>query len=72
MGPRNVQTGIRLKKEFGEDKVFDFSLGNPDLDPPAAFHDTIRRILDAEIPGRHGYMPNGGYPDVRAAVVQNW
>ena len=63
------ETGIRLKKEHGADKVFDFSLGNPDLDPPAKFHEAIRGILDADMPGRHGYMPNGGYPDVRAAVA---
>lgn len=63
------ETGIRLKKEHGADKVFDFSLGNPDLDPPAKFHEAIRGILDADMPGRHGYMPNGGYPDVRASVA---
>ena len=28
------EEGIRLKAQYGEDKVFDFSLGNPDLDPP--------------------------------------
>lgn len=63
------ETGIRLKNEHGADKVFDFSLGNPDLEPPATFHETIRDILSADIKGRHGYMPNGGYPDVRATVA---
>jgi hypothetical protein len=24
-----VEEGIRIKKEYGEDKVYDFSLGNP-------------------------------------------
>lgn len=28
--------GARLKKEFGEDQVFDFSLGNPIVEPPEA------------------------------------
>ncbi|MBT3275757.1 MAG: pyridoxal phosphate-dependent aminotransferase [Spirochaetales bacterium] len=63
------ETGIRLKNEHGADKVFDFSLGNPDLEPPAFFHDTIKSILDEGITGRHGYMPNGGYPEVRDAVA---
>ena len=28
------EEGIVMKKKFGEDKVYDFSLGNPDLEPP--------------------------------------
>ena len=28
------EEGILLKKKFGEENVYDFSLGNPDLDPP--------------------------------------
>ena len=63
------ETGIRLKTEHGIDNVCDFSLGNPDLEPPAEFHQAIRDILTEDIPGRHGYMPNGGYPGVRAAVA---
>ena len=30
------EEGALLKKEFGEDKVYDFSIGNPDLEPPEA------------------------------------
>ena len=62
------ETGIALKKEHGADKVFDFSLGNPDLDPPPEFHAAIKDILDLAVPFLHGYMPNAGYPDVRAAA----
>ena len=62
------ETGIRLKSEHGAENVFDFSLGNPDLDPPPEFHQEIRRIIDEDKPGLHGYMPNGGYPDVREAI----
>ena len=62
------ETGIRLKREHGAENVFDFSLGNPDLDPPPEFHREIRRIIDEDLPGLHGYMPNGGYPDVREAI----
>jgi aspartate aminotransferase len=63
------EVGIRLKSEHGAENVFDFSLGNPDLDPPPEFHREIRQILDDDTPGRHGYMPNGGYPDVRAKIA---
>ena len=30
------EEGIRLKQEFGEDAICDFSLGNPDLPPSGA------------------------------------
>ncbi len=63
------EIGIRLKAEHGAENVFDFSLGNPDLEPPPEFHREIKRILEADMPGRHGYMPNGGYPEVRSAIA---
>ena len=30
------EKGLELKARFGEDAVCDFSLGNPDVPPPAA------------------------------------
>ena len=33
---RMFEEGARLKQERGAENVFDFTLGNPDLDPPAA------------------------------------
>lgn len=62
------EEGARLKAEFGADKVFDFSLGNPDLAPPPRFQTALLEVCDDQGPGVHGYMPNGGYPVVRAAV----
>ena len=48
--------GARLKKEFGEDQVFDFSLGNPIVEPPEAF----KRALIAEAEkGSHGSQRSG-------------
>ncbi len=63
------ETGIRLKREHGAENVCDLSLGNPDLDPPAAFHSTISDLLSEDPDGMHAYMPNGGYPEVRRAVA---
>ncbi len=63
------EEGAQLKKQFGAENVFDFSLGNPDLPPPPQFNETIRRLARDESPGMHSYMPNGGYPHVRAAVA---
>lgn len=61
--------GTRLKKIYGEDKVFDFSIGNPDLEPPKEVKDAIRELADADIPGMHGYMANAGYPETRQAIA---
>ena len=63
------EEGARLKAEFGADKVFDFSLGNPDLPPPPEFKKTLVQLAEKDIPGSHAYMPNGGYPFVRQAVA---
>jgi aspartate aminotransferase len=67
---RMFEEGVRLKRERGADAVFDFSLGNPDVEPPPAVLEALRRVAAGNLPGTHGYMPNPGYPEVRAAVAQ--
>jgi aspartate aminotransferase len=64
------EEGNALKKIHGDDKVFDFSIGNPDLEPPPAFHDVFLRLAKEDKPGSHGYMPNGGFPEVREALAK--
>ncbi|MBW1988883.1 MAG: pyridoxal phosphate-dependent aminotransferase [Deltaproteobacteria bacterium] len=64
------EEGARLKEVHGPENVFDFSLGNPNLEPPEAFLDALAREAADRGPGRHAYMPNPGYPDVREAVAQ--
>ncbi|MCL2266447.1 MAG: pyridoxal phosphate-dependent aminotransferase [Treponema sp.] len=64
------EEGISLKKQHGADKVFDFSLGNPDLEPPKAFHDLFVKLANEDEKGSHGYMPNAGYPYVREALAK--
>lgn len=63
------EEGARLKAIHGPENVFDFSLGNPNLDPPAAFNTILKTLLDQESPGCHGYMPNTGYLEVRKSVA---
>jgi aspartate aminotransferase len=63
------EEGVRMKRERGADAVFDFSLGNPDVEPPPAVLDALRRVVAGDRPGSHGYMPNPGYPAVRQAVA---
>ncbi len=66
---RMFELGIQLKQERGEANVFDLSLGNPVVEPPAQFFDELRRFADHHAPGAHRYMPNNGYPDTRQAVA---
>jgi aspartate aminotransferase len=62
------EEGARLKAEHGPDKVFDFSLGNPDVPPPAEFKKVLKELANDESLG-HGYTPNTGFPHVRQAVA---
>ena len=64
------EEGNRLKKIYGEDKVFDFSIGNPDLEPPKEVADALRELADNPTPGMHGYMSNSGYESTRAAIAE--
>jgi aspartate aminotransferase len=63
------ELGAQLKKQHGEQNVCDFTLGNPDLEPPAAFQKTLRDIVDEKIPLKHGYMANAGFPETRRSVA---
>jgi aspartate aminotransferase len=67
---RMFEEGVRLKRERGADAIFDFSLGNPDVEPPPAVLDALRRVVAGNRAGSHGYMPNPGYSQVREAVAK--
>jgi aspartate aminotransferase len=67
---RMFEEGARLKQERGADKVFDFTLGNPEIEPPPAVIAAARKVLDSREPHLHAYMPNAGYPRVREAVAK--
>ena len=64
------EEGLRLKRQYGAENVFDFSLGNPNFEPPEAVKARIVELATADIPGKHMYMPNAGYPETRAAVAE--
>ena len=63
------EEGERLRHEHGADKVFDFTLGNPDLEPPETFKKALRELANNPLPGMHRYMNNAGYLETRAAVA---
>jgi aspartate aminotransferase len=67
---RMFEAGIALKREYGEEAVCDFSLGNPDLPPPPAVAYGLRALLGRmDQPFALGYMPNGGYDWARNALA---
>ncbi len=63
------EAGARLKAEYGEENVFDFSLGNPILEPPKDVHAKLRKLLENPEPGMHRYMPNAGFTETREYVA---
>jgi aspartate aminotransferase len=64
------EEGTRLKAEYGADKVFDFSLGNPNLPPPEQFNEILRDTVDSCGLGDHCYMPQVGYSDVCVSIAE--
>jgi len=67
---RIFEQGAEMKAQCGADKVFDFSLGNPDLPaPPVVGKCLAEMAVHADLPFAFGYMPNAGYPHVREAVA---
>ncbi len=63
------EEGARLKAEHGAQKVYDFSLGNPNIEPPESFKTALKETVDSTGAMGHAYMPNTGYPNVRKAVA---
>lgn len=63
------EEGARLKKIYGADKVYDFSLGNPDPEPPAEVKAALRELANSKEPGMHLYMNNAGYTEVRETIA---
>ncbi len=66
---RMFDEGILLKQHYGEENVFDLSLGNPVMEPPVEFREELERLASNPSPGMHRYMENAGYPETRTAVA---
>lgn len=64
------EEGAKLKAKYGAENVFDLSLGNPNLPPPAEFDDALLAEARVQSEGIHGYMPNPGYPQVRTEIAK--
>ncbi|MDD2966380.1 MAG: pyridoxal phosphate-dependent aminotransferase [Desulfovibrionaceae bacterium] len=69
---RMFEAGTILKKQFGAENVYDFSLGNPDLPAPAVVGEGLKAFAQtAGEPFAFGYMPNAGYPWAREKLAQH-
>ena len=65
------EEGIALKQQYGEENVFDLSLGNPVMDPPQRFYDELKKISENPVKGMHRYMPNAGLAETRISVADS-
>ena len=66
------EEGGRLKAKYGADKVFDFSLGNPNVPAPEQVKDAVIDLITNEDPVvLHGYMSNAGFEDVRKSIAES-
>lgn len=66
---RMFEEGAKLRAAHGAANVFDFTLGNPSTEPPAALIEELRRLAVDPPPGMHRYMNNAGYDETRSAVA---
>lgn len=67
------EEGNRLAKQYGRENVFDFSLGNPNVEAPQAVKEAIISLVTEEKPLElHGYTnSNAGYEEVRKTVAES-
>ena len=63
--------GKMRKAEIGEDKVFDFSIGNPSVPAPKSVDDTIKTLIETEDSVLlHGYTSAPGDMAVRTKIAE--
>ena len=67
---RMFEIGDRMKRERGEENVFDFTLGNPSGEPPPEVISALRRVAAENRSRSHAYMHNAGFPTVRAVIAE--
>ncbi len=66
------EEGKKMAAEFGRENVYDFSLGNPSVQPPKAVTDAIVEVAyDPDMNHVHGYMSNVGFDEVRDKIAAN-
>ena len=63
---------VTLTAKFGAENVYNFSIGNPSVEPPEAVKQAIIEELNTQKPmALHSYTGSYGYADVRKAVADH-
>lgn len=63
--------GMALKEKNGEDSVCDFSIGNPDVPPPAEIKQAMRDLAEkSDQPFAFGYSPANGIPPLLKKMAE--
>ncbi len=66
------EEGKKMAAKYGAENVYDFSLGNPSVEPPREVKEAIIQILKEDAPNFvHGYMNNSGYEEVREKIADS-
>jgi aspartate aminotransferase len=63
------EAAIQMRKDYGPENIYDFSLGNPDIEPPPALKQRLIDAISDPALGTHRYMQNNGYEEVREQVA---
>ena len=63
------EQGNKLKKIYGKENVYDFSIGNPSVKPPKEVNEAIYKGLEDK--NIHSYMNNSGYEKVREIIANS-
>jgi len=63
------EEGEKLKRAYGADAIFDFTLGNPIAEPPQELKRELCELVGKGTAGMHRYMSNSGYEEVREQVA---
>lgn len=65
------EEGKKLAAVYGAENIFNFTIGNPSVEPPAIVNEAMKEILDTEKPlALHGYPANVGHPEVREHIAE--
>lgn len=63
--------GLERKKVVGEDKVYDFSIGNPSIPAPPQVKEALLELLEEPAEILHGYSPASGDPEVKKQLAES-
>jgi len=64
--------GKKRRQELGDDKVYDFSIGNPSVPAPACVREAVIALLSSgDNTDVHCYSSSQGFPEVRKAIADD-